>query len=71
MFDEDDYYSDEEENLMTSNKNVASSKVLVPNSGSDFNHLAGEGESLMKIMKERGCTSMFIQWILRKMRLRR
>lgn len=43
MFDQEDYYSDEEENLMTSNKNAASSKVLIQNSGSDFNHLAGEG----------------------------
>lgn len=43
MFDEEDYYSEEEENLLVSNKNAPSSKVLVPNSGSDFNHLAGEG----------------------------
>jgi hypothetical protein len=31
----------EEENLMFSNKNAASSKVLIQNSGSDFNHLVG------------------------------
>lgn len=41
---------------MYSHKNVASSKVLVPSSGSDFNNMTGDGESLFKMMKDRGCT---------------
>ena len=58
MFDEEDYYSDEEETLTYSVKHVPSTKVLAPSSGSDFNHLTGEGESLLKIMKDRGCTNI-------------
>jgi hypothetical protein len=60
MFDEDDYYSDEEELVIHTNK-IVSSKVLVPSSASDFNHLTADGESLLKIMKDRGCTCTLIQ----------
>lgn len=56
MFDEDDYVSDEDENVMYSSKNVASSNVLSPSSGPEFNNMAGDGESLLKMMKDRGCT---------------
>ena len=56
MFDEEDYYSDEEDNVMFSHKSVTSSKVLVPSTGSEFNNLTGDGESLFKMMKDRGCT---------------
>ena len=56
MFDEDDYVSDEDENVMYSSKNVASSNVLGPSSGPEFNNMAGDGESLLKMMKDRGCT---------------
>lgn len=61
MFDEEDYVSDEEENVMYSTKNMASSKVLVPSSGPEFNNMAGDGESLLKMMKDRGCTFATIQ----------
>ena len=40
---------------MFSQKHVASSKVLVPSTGSEFNNLTGDGESLFKMMKDRGC----------------
>ena len=53
MFDEDDYVSDEDENVMYSSKNVASSNVLGPSSGPEFNNMAGDGESLLKMMKDR------------------
>ena len=56
MFDEEDYVSDEEENIMYSNKNMASSKILAPSSGPEFNNMAGDSESLLKMMKDRGCT---------------
>ena len=59
MFDEEDYYSDEEENVLHSFKHTPSSKVLVPSSGSDFNHMTGGGESLLRIMKDRGCNKCF------------
>lgn len=56
---------------MQSHKEMADKKVLVPSSSSDFNHLTGEGESLLKIMKERGCTSSIMQSTLRNPRPRR
>jgi hypothetical protein len=62
MFDEEDYVSDEEEPRIHSSKNVAP-QALVPSSGSSFNQLYGEGESLIKMMKERGCNSRHMQWI--------
>lgn len=43
MFDEDDYISDEDENVYQSHKGIPSSKVLTPASNSDFNHLTGDG----------------------------
>lgn len=43
MFDEDDYYSDEEEILYQTHKTILSSKVLKPTSNTDFNHLTGDG----------------------------
>lgn len=43
MFDEDDYISDEDENVYQSHKAISSSKVLTPASNSDFNHLTGDG----------------------------
>jgi hypothetical protein len=55
MFDEDDYLSDEELTPVHSNRAISSEHALAPSSGSNFNQLEGEGESLMKIMKERGC----------------
>jgi len=51
---------------MYSSKNVPASHVLAPSSGSDFNNLAGEGESLMKMMKDRGCKISLTQWIYPK-----
>lgn len=66
MFDEDDYYSDEQDNILLSHKNIPSSKVLVPSSGSDFNHLSTEGDSLMKMMKDRGRKNLVTQLISTK-----
>lgn len=42
--------------MMYSTKNMASSKVLAPSSGPEFNNMAGDSESLLKMMKDRGCT---------------
>jgi len=39
---------------MNAGRHTPAHKVLLPSSGSDFNHLTGEGESLLKMMKERG-----------------
>ena len=39
------------------------SRVLAPTSGPDFNHITGDGESLLKIMKDRGCIYSLIQSI--------
>lgn len=61
MFDEDDYYSDEDDNVMFNSKNMASSKVLAPSSEPQFNNMAGEGESLLKMMKDRGCMPSLTQ----------
>lgn len=44
MFDEEDYLSDEEPIHQPSYKpSPSASKVLAPSSGSDFNHLTGDG----------------------------
>jgi hypothetical protein len=42
---------------------MGNSRVLLPHSGSDFNHLTGEGESLLKMMQERGRLFLLIQSI--------
>ena len=61
MFDEEDYYSDEEDNVYQTHKALPSSKVLTPASNSDFNHLTGDGENILKMMKERGSTCALTQ----------
>jgi hypothetical protein len=38
-------------------KHTPAKKVLIPSSASDFNHLTGESENLLKMMQERGRTS--------------
>lgn len=42
MFDEEDYISDEEENVMFSHKSPSGSRVLAPSTGAEFNSMVGE-----------------------------
>ena len=48
--------------MMMSTKGFSSAnKSSVPASGVDFNHLTGEGDSLLKMMKERGSNIYVMQ----------